>query len=312
MEFNLKQSLCTITYNVEIMPAVHLMWLEAPDIAFTAQPGQFVTVLCEDLTLRRPFSIHQVAPVYSPLTGEYKEWGNHSPCHPLSGEGREGDIAILFKVVGKGTFWLSQRQSGDKLDILGPLGNGFGIDSNLKNLLLVAGGIGIAPLTFLMQRALSQHSITLIHGANTAAHLYPSSSFSFPGGVQYIPVTEDGTIGKRGMATDGMPDFLSWADQIYACGPVAMYKAVADLICHSEPSISRYSEGANRPKNLTQGEFCKESKLKQCQVSLELRLGCGIGACYGCTINTRSGLKQVCHDGPVLEFEDIIWHEVRI
>jgi 2-polyprenylphenol hydroxylase and related flavodoxin oxidoreductases len=106
------------------------MWIEAPDIASSAQPGQFITVRCEDFVLRRPFSIHQT---------DLRR------------------MAILFKMVGKGTVWLSQRQKGDKIDVLGPLGNGFGVPSIIarhevprqsKNLLLVAGGIGIAPLRF--------------------------------------------------------------------------------------------------------------------------------------------------------------------
>jgi dihydroorotate dehydrogenase electron transfer subunit len=235
-------------------------------------PGQFITVRCGDFTLRRPFSVHQVS---------------------------SREIALLFKVAGKGTLWLSQRQTGEKIDILGPLGKGFSIESAARNLLLVAGGIGIAPLVFLMRCASSQNQVTLIHGASTAAQLYP---FSFAGkrrsklsplpkGVQFIPVTEDGSMGKKGMATDISPDFLDWADQVYACGPVDMYKAMAEMSWRA------------KQRNL---------KLRKCQVSLEVRMGCGFGACYSCTINTKKGLKQVCRDGPVFELDDIIWQEVRI
>ncbi len=270
----MKQSLCTVISNVEITPSVRLMWVESPDIAIAAQPGQFITVRCEDFTLRRPLSIHQAS---------------------------SNQIAILFKVVGKGTVWLSQRQRGDKLDILGPLGNGFNIEPVSKNLLLVAGGVGIAPLVFLTQHASAQHSITLIHGASTAAQLYKQSLLPE---VRFVPVTEDSTAGRKGMAVDVLPDFLDWADQIYACGPIEMYKALADLTC--------YSEGAERLKNLTQDKPHRKSKLKRCQVSLEVRMGCGIGACYGCTINTKRGLKRVCRDGPVFELDDIMWEEVRI
>ncbi len=260
----MKQALFTITSNLEVMPGVYLMWIEAPYIASSVQPGQFITVRCGGFTLRRPLSIHRVS------------------------DG--GEIALLFRVTGKGTLWLSQRQAGDGIDILGPLGNGFSIEPGAKNLLLVAGGMGIAPLVFLMQHASSQHQVTLIHGANTAAQLYPFSIAmgkersklpSLPNGVQFIPVTEDGSMGKKGMATDILPDSLDWADQVYACGPVDMYKAIA-LIA---------------PK---------------CQVSLEVRMGCGFGVCYSCTINTKKGLKQVCRDGPVFELDDIIWQEVRI
>jgi dihydroorotate dehydrogenase electron transfer subunit len=261
------------------------MWIEAPDIAVTAQPGQFITVRCGDFTLRRPFSIHQS----SPLTGE---------------NSGEGEIALLFKVTGKGTLWLSQRQTGERIDILGPLGKGFSIpptkSEQSKHLLLVAGGIGIAPLVFLMQHASSQHQITLIHGASTAAQLYPfplargkkrSKLSHLPNGVQFIPVTEDGSMGQQGRATDILTDFLDRADQVYACGPVDMYKAMAEMSLRAKRS------------NL---------KLKKCQVSLEVRMGCGFGACYGCTINTKKGLKHICRDGPVFELDDIIWQEVRI
>jgi len=102
----MKQTLCPVSSNIEAMPGIHLMWIEAPDIACSVLPGQFITVRCGDFTLRRPFSVHQS----SPLTGE---------------DSGEGEIALLFKVVGKGTLWLSQQQTGDKIDILGPLGRGF-------------------------------------------------------------------------------------------------------------------------------------------------------------------------------------------
>jgi len=263
----MKQTLCSVASNVEIMPGIHLMWIEAPDMAVAAQPGQFITVQCGDLTLRRPLSVHQVS---------------------------SGEIALLFKVAGKGTLWLSQRQTGDRLDILGPLGKGFSIEPRARNLLMVAGGIGIAPLAFLMQYISSRYQITLIQGASTATQLYTErcqpTAINYQG-VQFIPVTEDGSMGRKGMATDILPDFLDWADQVYACGPVDMYKAMAAMTCRAKQS------------NL---------KRRKCQVSLEVRMGCGFGACYGCTINTRKGLKQVCRDGPVFELGDIIWQEVRI
>jgi dihydroorotate dehydrogenase electron transfer subunit len=270
---------------VEILSNMHLMWIEAPDIASSAQPGQFITVRCEDFPLRRPFSIHQVA-----VVNEAKQ--------PQTGEGSGGGgIAILFQIVGEGTLWLSQRQRGEKIDVLGPLGNGFTIETHSRNLLLAAGGIGVAPLIFLAQRTSSWHSVTLIHGASTAAQLYPLSSLRAKRSnllplldkVKFIPITEDSTMGKRGVVTDILPDFLDWADQIYACGPIDMYKAMSTMSLRAE-----------------------RSNLKKCQVSLEVRLGCGIGACYGCTVNTRKGLKRVCRDGPIFELDDILWKEVKI
>ena len=284
----MEQALCTISSNVEVMPGIHLMWLEAPGIASSAEPGQFVTVRCGDFTLRRPLSIHYVS----------------SP-----------EIALLFRVAGKGTLWLSQRQPGERVDVLGPLGNGFGMppteSRQSKHLLLVAGGMGIAPLVFLTRYAASRHRITLVHGASTAAQLYPwnvvrtgSSSIGktqrnlppLPEGVQFLPVTEDGSAGKKGKVTDALPSLLNRADEVYACGPVEMYKTMA----------------LTPDENRGEGEMGSNLKLRKCQVSLEMRLGCGFGACYGCTISTRRGLRQVCRDGPVFELDDIIWQEVKL
>jgi dihydroorotate dehydrogenase electron transfer subunit len=284
------------------------MWLESPDIASSAQPGQFITVWCEGLILRRPFSVHQVSFLFSPSTGE--DLG-------------KGGIAILFKVVGEGTFWLSRQQAGNKIDVLGPLGKGFSIAPGSKNLLLVGGGIGIAPLIFLAQYASPQYQVTLIHGASTAAQIYPFSSLPLtinsspskgeekgegekrsnlsplPEEVRFIPVTEDGTLGREGMVTDILPDFLEWADQVFACGPVSMYKAMS-LTLNPSPLKGEGKEEGEKRSNL------------KCQVSLEVRMGCGIGACRSCTINTKRGLKKVCRDGPVFELNDVLWQEVKI
>ena len=286
----MKQVSAHITSNVEVMPGIHLMWIKAPDIALAAYPGQFIAVNCEGLTLRRPFSIHQVKQSHVPRQIR----GEEDDVHPLS------EIALLFRVVGKGTSWLSQHRNGDKIDVLGPLGKGFTIMPSAKKLLLVAGGIGIAPLVFLAQYASSQHSISLIHGASTATELYPqmeadviaSEAKQSQEGMRFIPITEDGTSGEEGMITDILPRFLDWADQVFACGPVDMYKAMANMLAKSKER--------------------SYLKIKKCQVSLEVRMGCGVGACYGCTINTKKGLKKVCHDGPVFELDDILWQDIRV
>lgn len=255
----MKQVSTAIISNTELMPGVHLICAEAPGIATTARSGQFVMVNCgQELTLRRPLSIHQVA--------------------------NSNQLYLLFNIVGKGTLWLSHCQKGDSLDLLGPLGNGFFIEPASKNLLLLAGGIGIAPLTFLAQQAIGQEkSVTLLLGASTANQLYPQQAL--PGGIQTIVTTEDGSAGKKGMITDILPDFIDWADQIYACGPLAMYQTIATQKQHMEKPI---------------------------QLSLEVRMGCGLGACYGCSIKTRHGMKQVCRDGPVFNLEEIVWQEVKI
>ncbi len=241
-----------VTSNTEPMTGAHLLWLEAPKIALESRPGQFVMVRCgEEYQLRRPFSIHQ----------------------------RDGNkIALLFNVVGGGTQWLSQRTTGDKLDLLGPLGNGFSVSPDSK-LLLIAGGIGIAPLVFLAEEAAKQGlAVTLLYGTASATQLYPH-----PPKVKIITATEDGSVGKKGMITDFLPDFIKDADQVFACGPLAMYKTMAKM-----PGL----------------------KNKPVQISLEVRMGCGLGVCYGCTVKTRNGLKQVCKDGPIFELNDILWEEL--
>jgi len=255
----LKQVLASIISNDEIMPGVYLFWLESPQVASDAQPGQFVMVRCgEDCLLRRPLSIHQLN-------------GNK--------------LALLFNIVGKGTLWLSQRQPGETIDLLGPLGNGFSINPSSHNLLLLAGGIGITPLYFLSQKAQEQgHSVTLLLGASTAARLYPQHLL--PNRVNLITATEDGTAGKRGMLTDLLPDFVDGANQILACGPLPMYRTMT------------------AQKQLFQG--------KPVQISLEVRMGCGLGVCYGCTVKTKSGLKQVCQDGPIFNLDDILWEELNL
>jgi dihydroorotate dehydrogenase electron transfer subunit len=243
------------------MPGIYLLWLEAPEIAAIAQPGQFMMVRCGDKLdplLRRPLSIHRVA--------DRKQ------------------VAFLFNVVGRGTEWLCQRQEGDSLDILGPLGKGFSIQPISGRLLLVAGGMGIAPLVFAAEKAIAEgHSVTLLMGAKNAALLYPKHLLS--SSTDLITVTEDGSDGKKGMVTQFMADFINRADQILTCGPTSMYQAIAAQ---------------------------SQIKGKSIQVSLEVRMGCGRGVCYGCTIKTKNGLRQVCQDGPVFELGEVFWGELGL
>ncbi len=243
------------------MPGVYLIWLESPQIASTSQQGQFVMLLCgEETLLRRPLSIHQLAD--------------------------SSKLAFLFNVVGKGTHWLAQCQVGDNIDLLGPLGNGYSIHSESHKLLLLAGGIGIAPLRFLTDEALRREcSVRLLLGASTATQLYPKHLL--PSGIEFSIVTEDETAGEKGMITEFIPEYIDWADQVFACGPTEMYRDMA-----------------RRKQDL-------KLEGKPVQISLEVRMGCGRGICYGCTLETRGGLKQVCQDGPVFDLDDIIWDELN-
>jgi len=252
----MKQASVTVISNAEIVPQVHLLWLEAPEIAPAARPGQFVMVRCgasHDPLLRRPLSIHRVA------------------------EARQ--IALLFGVVGRGTGWLSRRREGDVVDLLGPLGNGFSIQPSARSLLLVAGGIGVAPLVFLAAEALDTgHDVTLLSGAQSATGQYPGSLL--PPKARLVTATEDGSEGLRGVVVDHIDDYVGQADQVFACGPVAMYRSMAEKQCLTKRPV---------------------------QISLETMMGCGLGACYGCGTRTRKGTRMVCHDGPVFELGDVIW-----
>jgi len=230
-----------------------LIWLHCPDIARGAMPGQFVMVRCgPETTLPRPFSIHQA----------------------------DGDrIALLYAVRegGRGTGWLAGQEAGASVSIFGPLGNGFTIHPGARNLLLVAGGTGIAPLYFLAEHAVkNKHKVTLLYGTMDK-NRYPVSP------EIEAAATEDGSVGEKGLVTDLLPRFTEQADQVFACGPMPMYR---DMFNHQ-----------------------RELKLegRPVQISLEVRMGCGVGVCYGCTVKTKNGLKQVCKDGPVFDMGEIVW-----
>ncbi|MBI2908478.1 MAG: dihydroorotate dehydrogenase electron transfer subunit [Chloroflexi bacterium] len=244
----------TVVSNEEVGPGIWLMWVEASAIAGTAEPGQFAMVRCSDghdPLLRRPLSFHRLAPPR---------------------------IAFLFEVVGRGTEWLAHRKAGDAVDLLGPLGKPFTLHPRSKNLLLVAGGMGIAPLLTLGDRALAEErSVTLLLGARSQDRLYPLSSL--PLEMEVDVSTEDGSAGRKGLVTERLPDFLPWADQVFACGPATMYQAMRGL-----------------------AEFPK----RPVQVLVEMPMGCGVGGCYGCVIETKHGLKRTCKDGPRFELAEIV------
>ena len=257
------QETTSVISNHEVMPGVHLMWVESPELSSVAQPGQFAMVSCDDNgasgrhLLRRPLSIHRTD---------------------------KQSLAFLFAVVGPGTEWLSRRKPGERVDILGPAGNGFSIEPGSRHLLLVAGGIGIAPLCFLAQEALKKDlNVRILAGARTADQLCPSQLI--PGGCEVITVTEDGTAGEKGMVTGLLENNTAWADQVFICGPSPMFKAIA-------------------------GPFRLSLKEKPVQVSLEVRMGCGTGICYACSIKTTRGMQQVCRDGPVFDMEEIDWEAI--
>ncbi len=265
----MKQTEARVISNKMILPggphragqalASNLMWLHCPEIARKVKPGQFVMVRCADLPLPRPFSIHQV---------------------------NEDNLALFFAVLegGKGSQWMAQCQVGHTLKLMGPLGHGFTIYPDSKNLLLVAGGMGLAPLCFLAHQAVREsHSVTLLLGAAVSPLYSEQPGNLLPPEIKLVNVTEDGSVGRKGMITDLLPDLINSADQVFACGPLPMYKTIARM---------------------------PELKDKPVQVSLEVRMGCGLGICYGCTVKTRNGLRQVCKDGPIFNLDEVLWEEL--
>ena len=255
----MKQLNAVVVSNEQVWLGAYLLRAEAIDMDI-ARPGQYVMIHCgegHDLMLRRPLSFHKVS--------------------------EAGNVYFLFTVIGRGTEWLARCGPGDNLDIIGPLGNGFKVYPSSRNLLLVAGGIGVAPLVALAEYAsVIGCSVTLLIGSRTAAQIYPVRLL--PPGIITIVITEDGSEGLKGMATDFLPKYVSGADQIFACGPLPMYQSMANMI----------------------------GKLggKPVQVLLEVVLGCGVGACLSCTIETRRGQRQVCKDGPVFELSEILWDKI--
>jgi len=244
-----------------------LMQIEADAIAGEGRPGQFLMLKCDNnCLLRRPLSIHGVS--------------------------LGGQVRLLYRVVtdaaggaeGRGTGWLSQLREGDSVDVIGPLGNGFSVAAKSGKLLLVAGGIGIAPLSFLAEKSVTEgREVVLLMGARSAAGMLTQNML--PSGVTCVFTTDDGSAGKKGPVTEILPEYMEWADQVFACGPRAMLERMASLPAAGSASV---------------------------QVSLEVRMGCGSGACYGCSIKTLNGMRRVCREGPVFDIKDIIWQEVSI
>lgn len=189
----------------------------------------------------------------------------------------ERTITIIYKVVGSGTEQMRGMVAGEKLDILTGLGNGFSTDNDAKRPLLVGGGVGVPPMYNLCKRLLSEGKRpTVIIGFNTKAELFYEEEFKALG-VDVVVATADGSAGVKGFVTDAIREAKVDFDYLYTCGPLPMLKALYDATD-------------------TPAEF-----------SFEERMGCGFGACMGCSCKTKYGNKRICKDGPVLKREEIIW-----
>jgi dihydroorotate dehydrogenase electron transfer subunit len=190
-------------------------------------------------------------------------------------------LALLIRPeADPGRAWLATRQPEDRLDVIGPLGAGFPFDAHIRNLLLVSDSQAIGPLLGQMERAVAGGvSVTLALGGSRAAKLYPVSLL--PPAVEVQLATQNGSLGQRGPVTDLLPDLLRWADRVCACGTNSLYRTL-------QRQTAEIRLAASQPGFLY-------------GLALPGPLACGVGACYGCSLETRSGLKLACIDGPVFD-----------
>ncbi|MFH1854143.1 MAG: dihydroorotate dehydrogenase electron transfer subunit [Candidatus Omnitrophota bacterium] len=272
----MKDIKANILSNKEIAPGYFKMALDAPYIAKNAKPGQFVQVRCSDgfdPLLRRPLSIHRVSGIGDRVSG----------------------IDILYEVIGKGTEVLSRKKAGETIDILGPLGNGFTLSPSTihhpPSTIIIAGGIGVAPLIFLaeklaeIQNPKSKIQNIVLLGARTKSLILCEKDFKKTGAKVYI-ATDDGSKGYKGLVTKLFEKVLRSTihdprSTVCACGPRPMLESIARM--------------------------CNEKGV-ECEILLEEKMACGVGACLGCAVKVRdNGYKLACKDGPVFKANTIIW-----
>ena len=189
---------------------------------------------------------------------------------------RPGCLTIIYKTVGTGTRQMAALPAGTTLNVLTGLGNGYDLSKAGERPLLLGGGVGVPPL-YLLARKLREEGkpVTAVLGFNTRAEVFGEEAFRALG-CKTIVTTADGSCGIKGFVTDALPDEYSY---FYTCGPEPMLKAVYR-------------------KTVTSGQF-----------SFEERMGCGFGACMGCSCKTITGYKRICREGPVLEKEEILWED---
>lgn len=244
----MKQGFYEITENIKLAHNTFEMRLCGDTSAFT-NPGQFLNIKLDGFFLRRPISVCS----YS-----------------------ENEIVIIYKTVGEGTEKMSKMLSGEKLDILTGLGNGFDTSKSTDSPLVIGGGAGVAPLYGLCECLVREgKKPKVILGFNSKDEVYYEDKFAALTPDTYV-TTVDGTHGTKGFVTDVMKN-LDYG-YFYTCGPMPMFKAVEKIA-------------------KTSGQF-----------SFEERMGCGFGACMGCSCKTLTGgYKRICKEGPVMEREEILW-----
>lgn len=252
-----------IVSNKVVGERYYRMTLRSHRIVKDARPGQFVHIRAGqgyEPLLRRPISIHSL---------DDKE-----------------TFSILYEVAGVGTASLAGKKAGQDIDIIGPAGNGFGYYKGLKRLILVGGGIGVAPLLFAAQEGLRRKLETvMLIGARNRDCLLCVADFKTLG-CAVETITDDGSSGREGYVTDLIEEAIinrgTGPALVLACGPRPMMRRAA----------------------VTTGLYDVP-----CQVSLEESMACGIGTCLGCAVKTAEGFKRVCADGPVFAAGEIAWDD---
>ena len=243
----------------EITPGTFVTWYAGEALCRGATPGQFVMVLAReglDPYLGRAFSFYR-----------FRE---------RSG-GRQ--FALLYAVVGEATALMASQRPGETALMTGPLGRGFAVRPSAGNLLLVGGGVGIAPLVALADEQLARgQTIVLCFGTREVAGAYPAALL--PPEVEYAVATEDGSLGHEGLVTDLFAEYLPWADQSLACGPTPMFRSMTSVV---------RAEGMRR----------------SVQILMETEMACGTGICYGCAVVTKKGVRLCCTDGPRFELLEV-------
>ena len=242
----MKQGIFEIISNKALTDSVYQMVLSGDTSAITA-PGQFVNLQLDGMFLRRPISVCD----YDANT-----------------------LTLVYKVVGKGTEAMSKMRTGEKVDILTGLGNGYDLSLSGDCPVLLGGGVGVPPMYHLAKQLIALgKAVTVILGFNTAREVFYENEFRALG-CEVTVTTVDGSYGKKGFVTDALPENYTY---FYTCGPEPMLKAV-----HRATSTSG-------------------------QMSFEERMGCGFGACMGCSCKTLTGYKRICKEGPVMKKEEILW-----
>ena len=189
-------------------------------------------------------------------------------------DSKEGLLTIIYKVVGEGTAQMALCQAGEKLDILTGLGNGYDLSTAGERPVLLGGGVGVPPLYMLAKQLVEQgKKVSVVLGFNKASEVFYAKEFAALG-ADVTVTTVDGSMGVKGFVTDALPADYTY---FYTCGPEPMLKAVYKA-------------------TETSG-----------QMSFEERMGCGFGACMGCSCKTITGYKRICKEGPVMRKEEILW-----